>query len=105
VKGLYKRALAGELKGFTGVSDPYEEPLKPDVVVETDRESVEFSIGKILLELAHRGLIPEADSSRPRRIHPVFSQRWRKHAQRSNPVRVTRRGSLTILKRLFLERR
>jgi adenylyl-sulfate kinase len=105
VKGLYKRALAGELKGFTGVSDPYEEPLKPDVVVETDRESVEFSIGKILLELAHRGLIPEADSSRPRRIQPVFSQRWRKHAQRSNPVRVTRRGSLTILKRLFLERR
>jgi adenylyl-sulfate kinase len=72
VKGLYKRALAGELKGFTGVSDPYEEPLNPDVVVETDRESVELSIGKILLALAHRGLIPEAGSSRPRRIHPFL---------------------------------
>jgi adenylyl-sulfate kinase len=106
VKGLYKKALAGELKGFTGVSDPYEEPLAPDVVVETDRESVEFSISKILLELEQRGLIPEADLSRPRRMRPVFSRRWRKHAQRSSLVRVSRRGrGLTILKRLFLERR
>ena len=72
VKGLYKKALAGELKGFTGVSDPYEEPLAPDVVVETDRESVEFSISKILLELEQRGLIPEADLSRPRRVRPFF---------------------------------
>jgi len=37
VKGLYKKALAGELNGFTGVSDSYEEPLEPEVVVETDR--------------------------------------------------------------------
>jgi adenylyl-sulfate kinase len=58
VKGLYKKALAGELQGFTGVSDPYEEPLAPDVVVETDRESVEFSTSKILLKLEQRGLIP-----------------------------------------------
>ena len=70
VKGLYKKALAGELKGFTGVSDPYEEPLAPDVVVETDRESVEFSSSKILLELEQRGLIPEADLSRPRSVFP-----------------------------------
>ena len=59
VKGLYKMALAGEINGFTGVSDPYEEPLAPAVVVETDRESVEFSIGKIIHELEERGLIPE----------------------------------------------
>jgi adenylyl-sulfate kinase len=72
VKGLYKRALAGELKGFTGVSDPYEEPLNPDVVVETDRESVEFSTDKILRELANRDLIPEANLSRPHGMHPVF---------------------------------
>src|SRR5213083_3645888 len=58
VKGLYKKALAGELEGFTGVSDPYEEPLAPDVVVETDRESVEFSLSKILDALEQRGLIP-----------------------------------------------
>src|SRR6185295_2839216 len=48
VKGLYKKALAGELEGFTGVSDPYEEPLNAEVVVETDRESLEFSLDKIL---------------------------------------------------------
>jgi adenylyl-sulfate kinase len=74
VKGLYKKALAGELKGFTGVSDPYEEPLAPDVVVETDRESVEFSSSKILLELEQRGLIPEADLSRPQSARTVFPQ-------------------------------
>src|SRR5467141_3771436 len=67
VKGLYKKALAGEIQGFTGVSDPYEEPIAPDVIVETDRESVEFSIGKIFHELEQRGLIPEADLNRPRR--------------------------------------
>ena len=40
VKGLYRRALAGEIKQFTGVSDPYEEPLAPEVLVESDRETV-----------------------------------------------------------------
>jgi adenylyl-sulfate kinase len=58
VKGLYKKALAGEIKGFTGVSDPYEQPLTPDVVVESDRESVEFSTEKIILELERRQLVP-----------------------------------------------
>jgi adenylyl-sulfate kinase len=61
VKGLYKKALAGELKGFTGVSDPYEEPLAPDVVVETDRESVDFSVNKILQHLEQSDLVPEGD--------------------------------------------
>lgn len=106
VKGLYKKALAGELKGFTGVSDPYEEPLAPDVVVETDRESIEFSTSKILLELEQRGLTPEADLSRPRRARSVFSRRWRRPGQRSSTVNVAARSrSLTILKSLFLERR
>ncbi len=48
VKGLYKKALAGEIKDFTGVSHPYEEPLKPEVLVETHRETVEQSLNKIL---------------------------------------------------------
>lgn len=65
VKGLYKKALAGEITGFTGVSDPYEEPLAADVVVETDWESVEFSTSKILLELERRHLIPEVDLREP----------------------------------------
>ncbi len=58
VKGLYKKALAGEIKGFTGISDPYEEPLAPDVLVETDRESVESSTSKIIRELERRHLVP-----------------------------------------------
>lgn len=48
VKGLYRKALNGEIGNFTGVSDPYEEPLNPEVVVETDRETVEESVAKIL---------------------------------------------------------
>jgi len=61
VKGLYKKALAGELKGFTGVSDPYEEPLAPEVVIESNRETVEFSVTKILRELEQRKLLPEIE--------------------------------------------
>jgi adenylylsulfate kinase len=60
VKGLYKKALAGEIKEFTGVSDPYEEPLAPEVVVETDYESVETSAARIVRELERRGLVPVA---------------------------------------------
>jgi adenylyl-sulfate kinase len=63
VKGLYKKALAGELKGFTGVSDPYEEPLAPEVVIESDVEAVEFSVTKILHELERRQLLPEVDAA------------------------------------------
>jgi adenylyl-sulfate kinase len=48
VKGLYKKALAGEIKNFTGVSDPYEEPLSPEIVVETDRERLEESAQKVI---------------------------------------------------------
>ena len=58
VKGLYKRALAGELTGFTGVSDPYEEPFAPEVVIESNREGVEFSATKIIRELERRKLLP-----------------------------------------------
>src|SRR5882672_4662165 len=59
VKGLYKKALAGEIKEFTGVSDPYEEPLEPEVVVWTDRETVDQSAQKILKEIARHGLVNE----------------------------------------------
>ena len=56
VKGLYKKAIAGEIKAFTGVSDPYEEPLTPDITVETDRESIFESVTKIVRELERRKL-------------------------------------------------
>jgi adenylylsulfate kinase len=58
VKGLYKRALAGEIPHFTGVSDPYEPPANPDVVVRTDVESVDESVEKILQALVSRGILP-----------------------------------------------
>ncbi len=57
VKGLYKKALAGEIKNFTGVSDPYEEPFSPELVVETDRESHDQSLGKLLDALEAQRLI------------------------------------------------
>lgn len=60
VKGLYKRALAGELDHFTGISDPYEPPKNPDVVVRTDTESVEASAETILKALAAKGLLHSA---------------------------------------------
>jgi adenylylsulfate kinase len=60
VKGLYKKAIAGEIKQFTGVSDPYEAPLNPELVVETDRETVEESVAKILDQLEEAGLVNPA---------------------------------------------
>ena len=63
VKGLYKKALAGEVKHFTGVSDPYEAPAHPDVVVRSDREKVADSIDKILGHLAGKGLVVPAPLS------------------------------------------
>lgn len=57
VKGLYKQALAGEVARFTGISDPYEPPLDPEVVVRSDRETVSESVDRIWRELESRGLI------------------------------------------------
>src|SRR5262249_38724907 len=57
VKGLYRKALAGQLPGFTGVSDPYEVPLRPDLVVRTDHELAPQSAGRILEHLRQRGLM------------------------------------------------
>lgn len=60
VKGLYRQALAGEIKNFTGVSDPYEEPTAPDAVVETAHETIEASAAKIIRLLEQRGFVPPA---------------------------------------------
>ena len=56
VKGLYRRALAGELAGFTGISDPYEPPPAPAVGVRTDRGSPDTCTQQILDGLAAAGL-------------------------------------------------
>jgi len=56
VKGLYKKALAGEIPHFTGVSDPYEPPESPELTVHTDSETVEQSVERILAMLRQQGL-------------------------------------------------
>ena len=56
-KGLYKKALAGEIKEFTGISAPYEEPLNPEIVLETDKETVEESTEKIISYLKEHGIV------------------------------------------------
>lgn len=63
VKGLYKKAIAGEIKNFTGISDPYEPPLRPEVVLETDREDVETSVNKLLRALELLGYLDPAEVS------------------------------------------
>jgi adenylyl-sulfate kinase len=70
VKGLYKKALAGEIKEFTGVSDPYEEPLDPEVIVETDRETVDDSVAVIISELERLGLVSQLALDAP---EPAFA--------------------------------
>jgi len=60
VKGLYKRALAGEVGNFTGISDPYEPPTNPDVTVRSDRETLDESVGKVWTALQERGWIGTA---------------------------------------------
>lgn len=64
VKGLYAKALRGEIENFTGISDPYEEPLNPEVVVETDRSTPEECVAQVLTALRQRG-IPVATMADP----------------------------------------
>lgn len=61
VKGLYGKALVGEIENFTGISDPYEEPLNPEVICQTDQETPEESAGKIIAKLEELGYIPRVE--------------------------------------------
>jgi adenylylsulfate kinase len=62
VKGLYKKARSGEIKEFTGVSDPYEPPQNPELVLETESQSPEESAAQIIAFLEERELIPSKGS-------------------------------------------
>src|SRR5487761_1980263 len=57
VKGLYKKALAGEIPNFTGISDPYEPPLAPEVTIDSSRDSLEDSVASIVRVLEARGIV------------------------------------------------
>jgi adenylylsulfate kinase len=61
VKGLYKLAYEGKIKEFTGVSDPYEEPVHPELIVETDKETVEESVQRIFARLTELGYLEAED--------------------------------------------
>jgi adenylylsulfate kinase len=61
VKGLYAKALSGEIKNFTGVSDPYEPPLAPEIVLHTEAESVDESVHQVLAWLQTNGLTAPSD--------------------------------------------
>ena len=58
VKGMYAKAFRGEIANFTGVSDPYEAPENPEITVNTDAETLDESVAKIIAYLEARGLIP-----------------------------------------------
>jgi len=62
-KGLYEKAIRGEIKNFTGVNDPYEPPEHPEIIAETDKESVDESVNKIIRTLELMGCIPAGEDS------------------------------------------
>ena len=57
IKGMYQKAIRGEIKEFTGVSDPYEEPLHPEIVLETGKETLEQSVQKVITKLGELGYL------------------------------------------------
>ncbi|HNE26408.1 MAG TPA: adenylyl-sulfate kinase, partial [Pseudomonadales bacterium] len=56
-KGLYKKARAGEIKGFTGIDDPYEAPSKPEVHLHSDKMCLEDEVNTLLAELEKLGIL------------------------------------------------
>ena len=63
VKGLYKRARAGKIKNYTGIDSPYEEPDNPELVIDTDRETLDGSVSKIMKFLQVKKIIDYAGSN------------------------------------------
>ena len=57
VKGMYQKAMKGEIKEFTGISDPYEEPLNPEILLQTDQETLDESVQRVLRRLGELGYL------------------------------------------------
>ena len=70
VKGVYKRARAGEIPEFTGISSPYEEPLNPDLIVKTGEWTLEASVEAVLRLLSERGILPRTETAGQRMQRP-----------------------------------
>jgi Arc/MetJ-type ribon-helix-helix transcriptional regulator len=60
-KGLYKKALAGEIKNFTGVDDPYEEPENPEIILDTEHYTLEENVNRLINKLKEYKLIEDGD--------------------------------------------
>lgn len=71
VKGLYQKAIQGEIPNFTGVSDPYEEPLDPELVLDTCAEAPEESASRVIRRLEKLGYLDQEAGSRKREDEPV----------------------------------
>ena len=56
-KGLYKKARAGEIKGFTGIDDPYEAPVRPELVLDSDGKGIEALADEVIAYLAQHGIV------------------------------------------------
>ncbi|MGQ0538024.1 MAG: sulfate adenylyltransferase [Gemmatimonadaceae bacterium] len=65
VKGMYKKAFAGEIENFTGVNDPYEEPAAPELILDTDREAIDESAVRVVRLLETRGYITRGGAAAP----------------------------------------
>ncbi len=68
VKGLYRLADEGKLKGFTGIDDPYEEPEHPELVIETDKETIEESVARIFAKLEELSYLESGHSDGSKHI-------------------------------------
>ncbi|MCH8316261.1 MAG: adenylyl-sulfate kinase, partial [Planctomycetes bacterium] len=77
VKGMYKKARMGEIANFTGVSDPYEPPLTPEITVETDKETAEESLRNILEALANLNYVDRDLLGRVRKSGPAGARESR----------------------------
>jgi adenylylsulfate kinase len=65
VKGLYKRAIAGDIPHFTGISDPYEAPLRPELTLKTDEEPLAASLERLMALLESKGLVYSVAAQSP----------------------------------------
>ena len=73
VKGLYKKAIAGEIQNFTGISDPYEEPESPSLVIDSSVESLRDSSVRVLSFLGRSAALGQPQPASEGYIEPVVS--------------------------------
>ena len=73
IKGLYKLADEGKLKGFTGIDDPYEEPVHPELVIETNKETIEESVSRIFAKLEEMKFLESEVAETPEEDLHIFA--------------------------------